>query len=260
MVTNGGTGDKSYTLKAGFHRMEVLSRLKWGSKDVPVIVVSANESPTAGLVENIVRNDMTVLEVAGRVTHLIEGTYKVADGETAVAHDKKALQATLGFSQSHMGNLLRLAKSLSKEVRDKVKNLDVPSRFLFAWAAIENEEKQLAACEAWLALQAEQEKMGTKGKHKKKSSKGEGEGEGGGGKPGKKMLSEEFDVLCFLANEVYKGTEKAVVEAKRDAVGFMLGTLKKRPTTADERKTYERALKEAAKAEAAEEEAEEDEE
>lgn len=170
-VTNGGDEKHPYTLAAGYRRHAALTALKWGSKDVPIIVVKDNA--ITNLVENIQRDDLHPIDAARRLGQMVRGDYPVAEGEKARAWDKKELAAKIGKSSPHLANLLRVDEHVTTEVKKKLENKDVSSRFMFALAAMK-EEEQTEAADAWIAETEAMEKAGKKKKARKAKSDGDG--------------------------------------------------------------------------------------
>jgi ParB/RepB/Spo0J family partition protein len=233
VVTNGGAGKYPYTLSAGNRRHAALSFLKWGTKEVPV-VISTQDNAIINLVENIQRDDLPAFDLARQLAAMRDGTYRVPEGQEARKWDKAELATKIGKSAAHVRNLLRVDENIVKEVKKKIGSKDPPARFLFALAGM-TPEAQVEAADAWVAEQEATEKLGAKKRPRKKTGdKDEG---GGGGKDGfvsaKKVVSiikgtkytlPDYVAVLEAKSEQVKSKEEALLlQGRAEALKFILG-------------------------------------
>lgn len=135
-VTNGGLGDKPYRLVAGFRRAAALKLLKWGSQDVPVILVPAEGRAIKNLVENVGREDLSAADLAQRLHDLSTGEYPREKDEIAIKYAVKELAEKTGLSGSHVTNLIRAHINLAPEVRKAWVKEEIPQNVIFKAAAM----------------------------------------------------------------------------------------------------------------------------
>jgi ParB/RepB/Spo0J family partition protein len=233
-VTNGGDEKHPYTLAAGYRRHAALVSLKWGSKDVPIIIVKDNA--ITNLVENIQRDDLHPVDAARRLGQMVRGDYPVAEGETARPWEKKELAAKIGKSSQHLANLLRVDENVASEVKKKLENKDVSARFMFALAGMK-EEEQVVAADAWIVETEAMEKAGKKKKPRKAKGGGGDSDGGGGGMEGfispKKVISTfagvnytlpDYVAMFTAKKDQVKGKEEqAEIQGAINALQFVLG-------------------------------------
>jgi len=230
VVSNGGKGERTYRLVAGFRRAAALKLLKWGDKTVPVTVVPAQGRAIKNLAENIHRDELCTADLAARLHDLSTGDYPRDKGEERVVYSKDDLAAQLGLSVSHITNLIRAHANLAGSVRKAWQKDELPQNLIFKAAGMNSKEEQVielkdektgkklkdeegnvktktvkvtvpdeAGQEKLLARwqkAKEVEALAQKGEKKEKpeggSEPGEGDGdvETSGKKPGKKQLAE----------------------------------------------------------------------
>lgn len=240
-VTNGGD---TLTLAGGWRRAAALEHINWGSKLVPVIVVDNNVE--ANIIENV-REDVPALDLAERLAQMAEGTYPTPEGVEPRKYSKAELAGLFPKPKStqYVSNLIRCHNAIFDDVKAfiRTEDLDVPTRVLFAWAAIKSADKQLEVAHEWSKEQAKLEKTGKV--KRAKGTKEEGEGGTGSAKPGKKVLGELFEILSWKS-ETAKGKEAEVAAANAQLLRFVLGEVSRLPTevlSADDKKAYKEHLK-----------------
>ncbi|WP_080871884.1 nucleoid occlusion protein [Oceanobacillus timonensis] len=124
--------DDSFELIAGERRWRAVQHLGW--KQVAAIIREMNDTETASvaLIENLQREELTVIEEAIAYNKLLE------------LHDltQEALAQRLGKNQSTIANKLRLLK-LPQEVQDAVLDKLITERHARALIKVKEEEQQL---------------------------------------------------------------------------------------------------------------------
>jgi len=125
-------GDEQYELIAGERRFRAAKMLQW--KTVPAIIRELSDTETASiaLIENIQRENLSVIEEANAYVQLIK------------MHEltQEALAQRLGKSQSTIANRIRLL-SLPNEVQNALMSKDISERHARALLKLPNEEEQL---------------------------------------------------------------------------------------------------------------------
>lgn len=120
-----------YEIIAGERRWRAVQHLEW--ETVPAILKNMNDAETASvaLIENLQREELTVIEEAMAYAQLLE------------IHNltQEALAQRLGKSQSTVANKLRLLK-LPKSVQDALLEKKITERHARALIALKDEEKQ----------------------------------------------------------------------------------------------------------------------
>lgn len=121
-----------YELIAGERRWRAVQTLEW--ETVPVIVRNMNDTETASvaLIENLQREELTVIEEAQAYSQLLE----------LHSLTQEALAQRLGKSQSTIANKLRLLK-LPQEVQDALLEKKITERHARALIILKDEEVQL---------------------------------------------------------------------------------------------------------------------
>lgn len=124
-------GDE-YELIAGERRWRAVKSLEW--KKVPVIIRKMNDTETASvaLIENLQREELTVIEEATAYSRLLE----------LHSLTQEALAQRLGKSQSTIANKLRLLK-LPQEVQDALLENKIAERHARALISLKDEQTQL---------------------------------------------------------------------------------------------------------------------
>lgn len=124
--------EDQYELIAGERRFRAAKLLKW--KKIPAIVreMSDTESASIALIENIQRENLSVIEEAHAFVQLIK------------MHDltQEALAQRLGKSQSTIANRIRLL-SLPEEIQDALMVNKISERHARALLKLKDEETQL---------------------------------------------------------------------------------------------------------------------
>jgi len=141
VVSNGGKGDKTYKLVAGFRRAAALKLLKWGDRLVPVTIVPAQGRAIKNLVENIHRDDLRTADLAARLHDLSTGDYPREKGEEVIVYSKEDLAAQLGLSVSHVTNLIRAHANLTPSVRKEWQKHELPQNLIFKAAGMTSKEE-----------------------------------------------------------------------------------------------------------------------
>lgn len=220
IVTNGGDGDKPYTLVAGNRRMLGFEDNNWKNRDVLCVVreYKGKNIALARLVdnwrENEDREDVSPLDKAERAFQFVNGSYPVLEGETAEAVAKPQVCELLGVGSQQLNNLLRVFSDLDPDVAKKARKANVPLRILINWAGMKGKGKdadaiaesqatmQLEAFENWASAQKELEDAGKKRAPKGKARSKAGESEGSSG-----VISREKKIASG-----YKATKKKAGE------------------------------------------------
>lgn len=124
--------EERYELIAGERRWRAVQVLKWGT--IPAIIRDMNDNETASvaLIENLQREELTVIEEASAYQRLIELQQLT----------QEALAQRLGKSQSTIANKLRLLK-LPSAVQEALMNKAITERHARALIKVKNEEAQL---------------------------------------------------------------------------------------------------------------------
>lgn len=167
----------NYEIIAGERRYRAVKKLGW--EKIPAIVRNFNDSQTASvaLIENLQREELTVIEEAAAYAKLIE-----IHGLT-----QESLAQRLGKSQSTIANKLRLLK-LPEQVQKALMNKQITERHGRALMSLKDEEKQLQLLNEIIEKQLnvkqtdERVKMMTAGKQKKQA------------KPRKKAISKDMRI------------------------------------------------------------------
>ncbi len=124
--------DKKYEIIAGERRYRAVTQLGW--KTIPALIRQMNDKETASvaLIENLQREELTVIEEARAYEQLIE------------IHEltQEALAQRLGKSQSTIANKLRLLK-LPNEIQNAILNKSITERHARALIALKDHEKQI---------------------------------------------------------------------------------------------------------------------
>lgn len=125
--------DEDYELIAGERRWRAVQLLEW--ETVPVIVREMNDTETASvaLIENLQREELTVIEEAIAYAKLID----------LHSLTQEALAQRLGKSQSTIANKLRLLK-LPEKVQTALLNKDISERHARALIILKKEDLQLS--------------------------------------------------------------------------------------------------------------------
>jgi len=130
------TEDEHYEIIAGERRWRAVQSLDW--EYIPGIIRDMNETETASvaLIENLQREELTVIEEATAYAKLIE------------MHEltQEALAQRLGKNQSTIANKLRLLK-LPEAVQDALLNKKITERHARALIKVDDPEKQIELLE-----------------------------------------------------------------------------------------------------------------
>lgn len=261
-VTNGGTGDKPYRAAYGFRRGAALKLLRWGDKEVPVVIGTEERRTEFNLIENIHREDLTSYDLAQRLHDMEAGE---APGAVGRVYTKIELAKIIGKKPAHVGNLIRAWKQCGKDAKKAWKKFNAPTTVVIHWAGIKDEKAQDAAVAAWVAeqdrIKARQDKL-----LGKKSGGGDGDGEEEGGKSrGKKgedeedsgptplvkgkKLAELETAKAILEWKIAEGHIKAkedlaVANAEIALLRYMIGEIARFPAfSAQDKKEYGKWLK-----------------
>lgn len=144
VVSNGGKGEKTYRLVAGFRRAAALKMLKWGAKTVPVTVVPAQGRAIKNLTENIHRKDLSTADLAQRLHDLESGDYPRDPDEEVIVYTKESLAEQLGLSVSHITNLIRAHVNLADSARKEWQKNGLPQNLVFKMAGmVETVEEEI---------------------------------------------------------------------------------------------------------------------
>lgn len=124
--------EKQYELIAGERRLRAAKQLEW--KTIPAIIRTLTDTETASiaLIENIQREQLTVIEEAHAYKKLIQ----------LHSLTQEALAQRLGKSQSTIANRLRLL-NLPAQVQDALLNKKILERHARALMKLKEEDEQL---------------------------------------------------------------------------------------------------------------------
>ncbi|GGP11422.1 nucleoid occlusion protein [Oceanobacillus neutriphilus] len=124
--------DDSFELIAGERRWRAVQHLGWKKVSAIIREMSDTETASVALIENLQREELTVIEEAIAYNKLLE------------LHDltQEALAQRLGKNQSTIANKLRLLK-LPKEVQDALLGKLITERHARALIKLKDEEQQL---------------------------------------------------------------------------------------------------------------------
>lgn len=123
---------KKYELIAGERRWRAVQLLQWDSISAIIREMSDTEIASVALIENLQREELTVIEEANAYAKLLE-----MHGLT-----QEALAQRLGKNQSTIANKLRLLK-LSPEIQEALLNKHITERHARALIKLEEPEQQL---------------------------------------------------------------------------------------------------------------------
>ena len=129
-------GEDSYDIIAGERGWRAATSLNW--ETVPVIIREMNDKETASvaLIENLQREELTVIEEAIAYEKLIE-MHQLT---------QEALAQRLGKSQSTIANKMRLLK-LPQPIQQAIMEKKITERHARALISLKDEEKQLKVLE-----------------------------------------------------------------------------------------------------------------
>ncbi|GIO23986.1 nucleoid occlusion protein [Oceanobacillus sp. J11TS1] len=124
--------DDSFELIAGERRWRAVQHLGWKKVSAIIRDMSDTETASVALIENLQREELTVIEEAAAYNKLLE------------LHNltQEALAQRLGKNQSTIANKLRLLK-LPKEVQDALLEKLITERHARALIKLKDEEQQL---------------------------------------------------------------------------------------------------------------------
>jgi len=125
------TEEKTYEIIAGERRWRAVQVLEWEEISAIVRDMTDAETASAALIENLQREELTVIEEATAYGQLLE-----MHGLT-----QEALAQRLGKSQSTIANKLRLLK-LSESVQQALLNKSITERHARSLIGLETEEEQ----------------------------------------------------------------------------------------------------------------------
>src|SRR5690625_124131 len=128
--------EETYEIIAGERRWRAVQSLEW--EKVPAIIRNMNDTETASvaLIENLQREELTVIEEAAAYAQLLE----------LHALTQEALAQRLGKSQSTIANKLRLLK-MPELIQQALLDKDITERHARALIVLKDEEKQLEMLE-----------------------------------------------------------------------------------------------------------------
>jgi ParB family transcriptional regulator, chromosome partitioning protein len=123
--------DEQYEIIAGERRWRAVQSLGWDTISAIVRDMTDTETASVALIENLQREELTVIEEAFAYSKLLE----------MHSLTQEALAQRLGKNQSTIANKLRLLK-LPKEVQDALLNKLITERHARALIKLKDEEKQ----------------------------------------------------------------------------------------------------------------------
>lgn len=156
--------DEGYEIIAGERRWRAVQSLEW--EHIPGIIREMTETETASvaLIENLQREELTVIEEATAYAKLID-MHKLT---------QEALAQRLGKNQSTIANKLRLLK-LPDAVQDALLSKEITERHARALIKVEDPEKQVELLqdimEQHLNVKQTEEKIASLNKPKQKKKK-----------------------------------------------------------------------------------------
>lgn len=246
-------GDEKYHLVSGHNRQMAMKALRYGSREVPVVVKefkTEKEAYLANAAENTGREDVSSFDQAKRFFEMEEGIPVgdqdgakrrrgspdaeggVSEGEDeareVVSFTRKEIAEATALSISHIGNLVRAWRDLSDESKKAWRKHELALSFVFSISKMTHEEQE-TAIEEYLA---EEEK----GKKRKKKAAG-GDDEEGGGKASAKDIKNLLEVLYGKVENHEDGSqklskvEKAYLDGKIQALRFAIGAIGARGVT-----------------------------
>lgn len=127
-------GDSYFELIAGERRLRAVKMLSQATISARIIEMTDNESGEMALIENIMREELSMFEYAAMLKKLIE-KYSIS---------QENLAEKLSTSQSNIANKLRLLK-LSPEERELISENRLTERHARAVLRIESSEKRVLA-------------------------------------------------------------------------------------------------------------------
>ncbi|TFJ92288.1 nucleoid occlusion protein [Lentibacillus salicampi] len=133
-------GEDQYELIAGERRWRAAQTLEW--ENIPAIIrtMTDTEIASVALIENLQREELTVIEEAGAYLKLLE----------LHSLTQEALAQRLGKNQSTIANKLRLLK-LPEEVQSAILDKQITERHARALIKISDPEKQVKMLERILS-------------------------------------------------------------------------------------------------------------
>lgn len=126
------TDGDNYELIAGERRWRAVQTLEWETVSVIIREMNDTETASVALIENLQREELTVIEEAMAYSQLLE----------LQSLTQEALAQRLGKSQSTIANKLRLLK-LPSGVQDALIGKKITERHARALIILKNEEAQL---------------------------------------------------------------------------------------------------------------------
>lgn len=134
--------EEQYELIAGERRWRAIQNLEW--ETIPAIIRDMTDTETASvaLIENLQREELTVIEEANAYQQLIE-MHKLT---------QEALAQRLGKSQSTIANKIRLLK-LPQQVQQALLDQTITERHARALIRLQDEETQVKILEKIIAEQ-----------------------------------------------------------------------------------------------------------
>lgn len=128
--------DEQYELIAGERRWRAVQSLGWETISVIIRNMSDTETASVALIENLQREELTVIEEAKAYVQLLN----------LHSLTQEALAQRLGKSQSTIANKLRLL-NLPDIIQEALLNKQISERHARALIAIKDEEKQILMLE-----------------------------------------------------------------------------------------------------------------
>ncbi|WP_112182591.1 MULTISPECIES: nucleoid occlusion protein [Paraliobacillus] len=124
-------GEKKYELIAGERRWRAVTSLEWETVPAIIRIMTEAETASVALIENLQREELTVIEEAKAYSRLLE------------IHDltQEALAQRLGKNQSTIANKLRLLK-LPEVVQNAILEKKVTERHARALIILKDADKQ----------------------------------------------------------------------------------------------------------------------
>lgn len=128
--------EERYEIIAGERRWRAAQSLGWETVSAIIREMTETETASVALIENLQREELTVIEEATAYAKLIE------------MHDltQEALAQRLGKNQSTIANKLRLLK-LPEQVQDSLLNKEITERHARALIKLEDPERQVKLLE-----------------------------------------------------------------------------------------------------------------
>lgn len=192
IVSEGGTPEQPYILRAGFRRHAAFELNEWQNKEMLATVRTyPKDDPLAPFVdmwsENQDREDVSPVDLATFLDMLCKGNYITVDGTEVVPIDRATLCKRFHISNGYLSKLLKVARNLSTDTMKRARSAGAPTRLVVALSTIEGtgdtdekrevdrDRQQDKMLENWITRQEELKAAGRQRETPKKNGKGKDE-------------------------------------------------------------------------------------